>query len=872
MQFKKTAAFLAAFSLLCTAAPSAPFVWTDRAAISASAMAVDADVLKFLGNSITEGTNYLLVGEGQTVDTMQMSGRSYFSGVQITSAWGKNAGITLDVSGCKTLSFTIGHVDNCEGSTTNTVKITLDGEEFTSIALSAADPLHEISLPVDGISTAEISFSSSSYDEGVFGIAGLKTDTFDASTAYGLASYEKCTDIPACVYNLENGKYFLAEGTDKLVMSGRTFGSGVCADLTWSKGSSFGLCVEGLDSLSFTFGHVDDTGSGDSKLEIYLDGNLYNTYDLTERMALQSVELPLKKRFTSAVFILSDTGNGDASYGFGDFKANTSTDAPVDTAPTYQTGLDIAGAAFDQKNCTVYPIDNGSYADAVYLQMCGRSYANGLTMNAKWNTDAGFGINTENADELTFTVGHADGLPGGSSQLHIYLDGQEYKLLGDILLTDNMPLKTITLPVKKVQSVQLVVDKTGNSDASYGFADFCTTTAKDAEPYTTAECKTGQDIVDFAFNGRNTVVYPIESENLFDDPEMLNMNGRTYADGLVLTPKWNATASVGINTDEFDKLTFTVGHADDKNINGSDSKLHIYFDGEEADISPIELTENMPLKQVELDVADVQSVVLLADQCSTTQSFGIADLIAEKDGKVAAADAEAFTAPEYTDEKSIIDRLYNLNDCERFVNHAGEYELPETFKVGGIEYTEGIMAKAKWNSAAWFGINTDHAGQITCKVGHPEDAVALDATLNVYIDGEAYAPYSQMALTPDMKQTELTIPADKAQCIVIEVSSSATVPYAFTDFAFSEAAPALDPGDLTGDAEISAEDAQITIRAYVNMLAGKDSGLSDAQKQAADVDGDGEITAADAQIILKYYVETLAGKNPTWESVQPKKK
>ena len=79
-------------------------------------------------------------------------------------------------------------------------------------------------------------------------------------------------------------------------------------------------------------------------------------------------------------------------------------------------------------------------------------------------------------------------------------------------------------------------------------------------------------------------------------------------------------------------------------------------------------------------------------------------------------------------------------------------------------------------------------------------------------------------------------------------------------------------GDLSGDGEIAADDAQITLKAYVNVLAGKGDGLTEAQRKAADIDGDGEVTSSDAQIILKYYVETLAGKTPAWNDLIPEQK
>ncbi|MBR6107707.1 MAG: leucine-rich repeat protein [Oscillospiraceae bacterium] len=83
--------------------------------------------------------------------------------------------------------------------------------------------------------------------------------------------------------------------------------------------------------------------------------------------------------------------------------------------------------------------------------------------------------------------------------------------------------------------------------------------------------------------------------------------------------------------------------------------------------------------------------------------------------------------------------------------------------------------------------------------------------------------------------------------------------------------PANKTGDLTGDGEIGADDAQMTLKAYVNILADKDSGLTEIQLKVADVDGDGAVTATDAQMILKYYVNTLAGKEVTWDDLLPKK-
>ena len=76
-------------------------------------------------------------------------------------------------------------------------------------------------------------------------------------------------------------------------------------------------------------------------------------------------------------------------------------------------------------------------------------------------------------------------------------------------------------------------------------------------------------------------------------------------------------------------------------------------------------------------------------------------------------------------------------------------------------------------------------------------------------------------------------------------------------------------GDINDDGKVGADDAQITLQAYVNALAGKGENLTDKQKKAADIDSDGKISATDAQIILQYYVARLAGKNTTWEDLLP---
>ena len=68
------------------------------------------------------------------------------------------------------------------------------------------------------------------------------------------------------------------------------------------------------------------------------------------------------------------------------------------------------------------------------------------------------------------------------------------------------------------------------------------------------------------------------------------------------------------------------------------------------------------------------------------------------------------------------------------------------------------------------------------------------------------------------------------------------------------------------------EDAQLALLAYVQTMAGMDSGLREQQMAAADVNGDKSVSVEDAQLILLYYVSnTLSGQNVTWDELLGKK-
>ncbi len=105
--------------------------------------------------------------------------------------------------------------------------------------------------------------------------------------------------------------------------------------------------------------------------------------------------------------------------------------------------------------------------------------------------------------------------------------------------------------------------------------------------------------------------------------------------------------------------------------------------------------------------------------------------------------------------------------------------------------------------------------------------------------------------------------------VTTTAAASVTTKHAVTTTA---SAPSLLRGDVNGDNIVSVDDAQLTLKAYTERIAGNDMKLTDEQIKAADIDGNGEISVEDAQWLLKYYTENyVAGKDITWDDILGKK-
>ena len=103
-------------------------------------------------------------------------------------------------------------------------------------------------------------------------------------------------------------------------MNGRTYYEGVIlnghyGNENWCTAS---FNVENIDSLSFTLGHVDDANGDDGTLNIYLDNEYYETYNLSKDMNNENIEIDVSNNSVIRFNIANPGSYKEGTYGIAD--------------------------------------------------------------------------------------------------------------------------------------------------------------------------------------------------------------------------------------------------------------------------------------------------------------------------------------------------------------------------------------------------------------------------------------------------------------------------------------------------------------------------------------------------------------------------
>ncbi len=186
-------------------------------------------------------------------------------------------------------SFKVGHIDN-ETMYTAKLKIYLDGELTDTVDLSPSDIAKQVSVNVDKVKNLKIKMETDEplnhYDiyygvyNGVFTKNGTVSDQIPASNMVGSKEPYQVSG--------EKTKVIYAKDKQSILMGGDTFTDCLQMYLWNPAGNSqfyFNFGGE-YKSMTFLFGHIDNTRRAGAALDITLDGELKQT------VAVQADDLP----------------------------------------------------------------------------------------------------------------------------------------------------------------------------------------------------------------------------------------------------------------------------------------------------------------------------------------------------------------------------------------------------------------------------------------------------------------------------------------------------------------------------------------------------------------------------------------------------
>ena len=321
--------------------------------------------------------------------------------------------------------------------------------------------------------------------------------------------------------------------------------------------------------------------------------------------------------------------------------------------------------------------------------------------------------------------------------------------------------------------------------------------------------------------------------------------GRGYYHGVVLDGYWFRAAKISFNVEDINTVSFSIGHGD----NGATGAgtLYIYVDNVEYD--KIDLTYGMNLLNYTLDVSSASTIRFWQNTDSGMGHYVLVDFKVDS-----AVDSKGYTVPEYSDETSIINQIYD-KDAQRTKTYASSAVNPDFYMIGkGYHY--GLVLDGYWGGAATASLNVENMTGLAFKMGHVDNSSTADGILKIYVDNVLH---ETVTLTANMLPQKYVLDVTDASTVrFYEYTDSGTSTYAFVNFTLlseeelEEYKISVSLGDLNDDKEVNARDGAAVLVAAAQIGAGQGSGLTEEQIKFADINKDNAVNAKDAALILQF--------------------
>ena len=591
MNFKKMAVCALACSVMVG---TAPVVGVSIPEISVTASAASSD--EFIAGGLNASSAKIYAHSSED-GTFNMNGRTYSQGVVFTgkNSYGTNtAEISYNTENINEISCTWGHVDNSK-MTGATVSVYLDDVLTEKIPLTATMAVLEHKIDVSSASVLRISLEIE--ENAQYAMAETVVDGAKPSELHLTPKYSTAEEFADSGYNIVSAKPFLAVNQlDAQRVNGRYYYQGI----TFSGRSTYQNTVEevtfnteNVDSISCTWGHVDNTKMLGATVSVYLDDVLTDKFSLSATMPITEYKFDVSK--ASNLRICVDIEE-DAKYSMLDISVDSSAPKKTYTTPEYSTAELFIGDGFNMKNTKVHDVISS-------LETCkvnGRDYYQGIIFSGASTYSASTAeitYNTENIDTISCTWGHVDNTKMTNAVVSVYIDNV---LTEKISLSPYMLPTDYTVDVSAASKICFSVEM--DEDAKYIMGDVKTDSNAAKKPVVIPDPADSKEFSNSGFNIKNVSVLDAVS-----DLDAVTINGNTYRQGILFkgTSSYSTSESdITFNVENTNTVTFNWGHVDETTM--TDAEASVYLD--DKLIEKTTLTSGMLLKEQKYDVSEASTL------------------------------------------------------------------------------------------------------------------------------------------------------------------------------------------------------------------------------------------------------------------------
>ncbi len=552
---------------------------------------------------------------GDVENGFEMNGRKYYQGVVLGDGeWQKGSEVSFNVENLKNVSFDFGHIDN-SNTGKSTISIYVDNVLTEQFEITGQDIIKQCSVDVSGASKMRIT-SSSDYSQ--YAMGSISVDDVKTATPAVVPEYKTAEDFVRGNYNIVRATAYddsdspNALDRKKFNMGGRTYYQGiVLGDGEWQKGSEVSFNVENLKNVSFDFGHIDNSNTGNSIISIYVDEVMIEQFEINGHDLIKQCSVDVSKASKMRITSSSDY----SQYAMGNIYFDSVKAATPAVVPEYETAEDFVRSNYNSVRATALDdSDSPNALDRKKFNMGGRTYYQGVILgDGEWQKGSEVSFNVENLNSVSFDFGHIDNSSVGKSTISIYLDGV---LTEQFEITGHDIIKQCSVDVSKVSKMRI----TSSSDYSqYAMANISVDSVKAATPAVVPEYETAEDFIRGNYNGvRTTVLDDSDSPNAVDRKQF-NMNGKTYYQGIILGDgEWQNGSEVSFNVENLSSISFDFGHID--NSDTKKSTISIYLDNIMKD--EFEVTGEDEVIPYSIDVSNASKVRITSSSNYSQYAMG----------------------------------------------------------------------------------------------------------------------------------------------------------------------------------------------------------------------------------------------------------